>query len=45
MDAFSDDPLEDWDLDEIPELREFWQENENIPWKWEHSSITPERLE
>ncbi|PTQ76942.1 hypothetical protein C8R21_1593 [Nitrosospira multiformis] len=50
MDAFLDDPLENWDLDEnwdleeIPALRELWQ-NENIPWKWEHASITPESLE
>jgi hypothetical protein len=45
MDAFLDDELEDWDLEEIPELRELWQENENIPWKWEHISITPELME
>ena len=36
MDASSDDPLENWDLEEIPALRELWWENENIPWKWEH---------
>lgn len=45
MDAFLDDPLEDWELEEIPALRELWQENENIPSKWEQVSITAEPLE
>ncbi len=45
MDASSDDLLENWDLEEIPALRELSWENENIPWKWEHASITPESLE
>jgi hypothetical protein len=45
MDAFLDDELEDWELEEIPALRELWQESENVPGKWEHVSITRELLE
>jgi hypothetical protein len=45
MDAFLDDELEDWELEEIPALRELWQENENVPGKREHVSIAPELLE
>ncbi|SFU57197.1 hypothetical protein [Nitrosospira multiformis] len=44
MDASSDDPLENWDLEEIPALRELW-ESDDIPRKWEQASITPESLE
>lgn len=44
MDASSDDPLENWDLEEIPVLRELW-ESDDIPEKWEHASITLESLE